>query len=262
MTEARGDRNRFGEQRLRESVEGAADPRAAVAAVESALDSFIAGEPEDDAAVLAIMRSRAPQRGFGPVGPDGARIAAVGSEQGVVSATGKKGIAITEAGRTFTVESPGIEAWITLAWNRERTSARRQSSGWCCRRLPPMSRSFARRLGGALGILGLGETRLLDINAAVSEACNNVVVHAYPDSDGPMDVRLWIGQTGLEVIVSDNGVGIRPNQPSPQLELQGLGLSLIQTLTEWVEFLGGAGDGNEGPNGLQPGRRPIGARGP
>ena len=108
-----------------------------------------------------------------------------------------------------------------------------------------MSRSFARRLRGALGILGLGETRLLDINAAVSEACNNVVVHAYPDADGPMDVRLWIGQTGLEVIVSDNGVGIRPQPTQPQLELQGLGLSLIQTLTEWVEFLGGAGDGTK-----------------
>jgi PAS domain S-box-containing protein len=96
VTEARGDRNRFGEQRLRESVEGAANPRAAVAAVESALDSFIPGEPEDDAALLAIMRSTAPQRRFGPAGPDGARIAAVGSEQGVVSATGKEGSAITK----------------------------------------------------------------------------------------------------------------------------------------------------------------------
>src|SRR6476646_6299989 len=48
-------------------------------------------------------------------------------------------------------------------------------------------------LAGALGVLGLDETRLLDINAAVSEACNNVVVHAYPDAAGPMDVHLWIG---------------------------------------------------------------------
>jgi anti-sigma regulatory factor (Ser/Thr protein kinase) len=100
-------------------------------------------------------------------------------------------------------------------------------------------------LAGALGVLGLGETRLLDINAAVSEACNNVVVHAYPDADGPMEVRLWIGNAGLEVIVSDKGVGIRPNRPTPRLELQGLGLSLIQTLTEWVEFLGGAGEGTK-----------------
>jgi sigma-B regulation protein RsbU (phosphoserine phosphatase) len=96
VTEARGNRSRFGEERLRESVEGAADPGAAVAAVESALDSFIAGEAEDDAAVLAIMRSRVPRRDFGSVAPDGARIAAVGSEQGVVSTAGKGGSAMTK----------------------------------------------------------------------------------------------------------------------------------------------------------------------
>jgi anti-sigma regulatory factor (Ser/Thr protein kinase) len=100
-------------------------------------------------------------------------------------------------------------------------------------------------LTGALGVLGLSETRLLDINAAVSEACNNVVVHAYPDAEGPMEVYLCIGTKELEVVVSDEGVGIRPNLPSPQVELQGLGLSLIQTLTDRVEFLGGVGEGTK-----------------
>ena len=114
-------------------------------------------------------------------------------------------------------------------------------------------------LAGALGVLGLDETRLLDINAAVSEACNNVVVHAYPDVGRPDGRPPLDRYRRLEVVVSDRGVGIRPNQPTPQLELQGLGLSLIQTLTEWVEFLGGAGEGTEGPDGIQPGRRPIGA---
>jgi anti-sigma regulatory factor (Ser/Thr protein kinase) len=115
-------------------------------------------------------------------------------------------------------------------------------------RLPAAAENVAvvrQALGGALGVLGLDETRLLDINAAVSEACNNVVVHAYPDADGPMDVDLRIGNIGLEVLVSDRGVGIRPNRPTPELELQGLGLSLIQTLTEWVEFLGGADEGTK-----------------
>ncbi len=100
-------------------------------------------------------------------------------------------------------------------------------------------------LTGGLGVLGLGETRLLDINAAVSEACNNVVVHAYPDSEGPMEVFLCIGATELEVVVRDEGIGIRPNQPTPELELQGLGLSLIQTLTDRVEFLGGVEQGTK-----------------
>ncbi len=96
---------------------------------------------------------------------------------------------------------------------------------------------------GALGVLGLGETRMLDINAAVSEACNNVVVHAYPQAGGPMEVELSIGANEVEVIVCDRGVGITPNRPEPQLGVQGLGLSLIQTLTDRVEFLGGVGEG-------------------
>jgi anti-sigma regulatory factor (Ser/Thr protein kinase) len=98
---------------------------------------------------------------------------------------------------------------------------------------------------GALGVLGVGESRLLDVNAAVSEACNNVVVHAYPDDSGPMEIRLWIGAKEIEVLVGDRGVGIRPNRPAPERELQGLGLSLIHTLTDRVEFVGGAGEGTQ-----------------
>lgn len=100
-----------------------------------------------------------------------------------------------------------------------------------------------RALSGVVDTLELGEARLLDINAAVSEACNNVVVHAYEGGEGPMDVYLWIQPTALEVIVRDRGVGIRPNVPEPGLEVQGLGLSLIQALTDRVEFLGGMGEG-------------------
>ena len=102
-----------------------------------------------------------------------------------------------------------------------------------------------RALTGVVDVLDLGEARLLDINAAVSEACNNVVVHAYEGAEGPMDVFLCIQPTELEVIVSDQGVGITPNMPEPGVEVQGLGLSLIQALTDRVEFLGGTGEGTE-----------------
>jgi serine/threonine-protein kinase RsbW len=98
-------------------------------------------------------------------------------------------------------------------------------------------------LAGAAGVVGIDEARLLDVNAAVSEACNNVVVHAYPEASGPMVVDCRIGTGELEVTVSDQGVGIRPHRPAPGLELEGLGLSLIQTLTDRVELLGGVGEG-------------------
>jgi serine/threonine-protein kinase RsbW len=102
-----------------------------------------------------------------------------------------------------------------------------------------------RALGGVTDVLELGEARLLDINAAVSEACNNIVVHAYEGAEGPMDVYLGIQPGELEVIVSDEGVGIRPNVPDPGLEVQGLGLSLIHALTDRVEFLGGSEEGTK-----------------
>jgi PAS domain S-box-containing protein len=56
VTEARGERGRFGEDRLRAELAGAADPAEIVATVETALGSFASGPPQDDAAVVAIMR--------------------------------------------------------------------------------------------------------------------------------------------------------------------------------------------------------------
>ena len=100
-------------------------------------------------------------------------------------------------------------------------------------------------LAGVVEVLELGRARLLDINAAVSEACNNVVVHAYEGAEGPMDVYLCIQPDELEVVVRDQGVGIRPNVPEPEREVQGLGLSLIQSLTDRVEFAGGGDEGTK-----------------
>jgi len=100
-------------------------------------------------------------------------------------------------------------------------------------------------LAGAIEVLGLNESRLLDINTAVSEACNNVVVHAYEGEEGPLEVNLCVQDSDLEVIVRDHGVGIRPRAPEPGLEVQGLGLSLIQTLSDRVEFMGGISQGTE-----------------
>lgn len=102
-----------------------------------------------------------------------------------------------------------------------------------------------RALSGVVDVLDLGDDSLLDINAAVSEACNNVVVHAYEGMEGLMDIYVCIQPSELEVIVSDDGVGIRPNVPEPDLEVQGLGLSLIHALTDRVEFLGGMGEGTK-----------------
>jgi PAS domain S-box-containing protein len=67
VTEARGERDRFGEERLRDSLSTVTDPTQTVAQIERALDSFLAGPPSDDAAMLVILR---PSTGL-PLTPSG-----------------------------------------------------------------------------------------------------------------------------------------------------------------------------------------------
>jgi serine/threonine-protein kinase RsbW len=75
---------------------------------------------------------------------------------------------------------------------------------------------------------------LSDIRLAVTEACTNVVVHAYPDGqEGPMEMLATLLGEELIVVVRDAGRGIGPRPDSPGL---GLGLPLIASLTESVQL--------------------------
>jgi len=89
-------------------------------------------------------------------------------------------------------------------------------------------------LGGFGEAFAVPESKLADIRLAVTEACANVVVHAYPNGEeGPMEVlaSMWEGE--LTVLVRDWGAGVRPRSDSPGL---GLGLSLIAALAETVQI--------------------------
>jgi len=100
-------------------------------------------------------------------------------------------------------------------------------------------------LGGLAGAVGLDDGLLADVKTAVSEACNNVVLHAYPGGEGPLEVYVCPDGTQLEIVVRDVGEGIQPRTPEPDEAMHGVGLSLIQALTERVEFVGGVGEGTE-----------------
>jgi serine/threonine-protein kinase RsbW len=89
-------------------------------------------------------------------------------------------------------------------------------------------------LGGFGEAFAVPEPKLSDIRLAVTEACANVVVHAYPNGhDGPMEVVASMDDDSLTVLVRDWGRGIRPRPDSPGL---GLGLSLIAALAETVQL--------------------------
>jgi PAS domain S-box-containing protein len=60
VLDAKGADDRFGEERLREALEGSATADEAVASVDGALAAWQEGDQEDDTAVLAIQRAPAP----------------------------------------------------------------------------------------------------------------------------------------------------------------------------------------------------------
>lgn len=93
--------------------------------------------------------------------------------------------------------------------------------------------------GGFAEALTVDEQTLADIKLAVTEACTNVVIHAYERDDlGDLEVDATIDERLLTVVIRDNGRGIVPRPDSPGL---GLGLPLIATLAETLE-LGKDGD--------------------
>jgi anti-sigma regulatory factor (Ser/Thr protein kinase) len=96
--------------------------------------------------------------------------------------------------------------------------------------------------GGFGDAFGVDDQTLSDIKLAVTEACTNVVVHAYPEGEGPIEVTASMEADKLIVIVRDEGQGIVPRADSPGL---GLGLPLIATLAESLELGTGPDDKTE-----------------
>jgi anti-sigma regulatory factor (Ser/Thr protein kinase) len=111
--------------------------------------------------------------------------------------------------------------------------------------LPARAENVAvvRHAFGGLGeAVGVPEQLLSDIKLAVTEACTNVVIHAYPDAEGPMEVQAALGDEQLSIVVRDEGRGVVPRADSPGL---GLGLPLIATLTESLELGTGEDESTE-----------------
>jgi serine/threonine-protein kinase RsbW len=91
--------------------------------------------------------------------------------------------------------------------------------------------------------LGLSSSRVADLKTVVTEACNNVVLHAYDEDPGPLLVNANPGEEQLEIQVADEGHGFRPRASEGDASL-GLGLPLIAALSDGFEISGGVGQGN------------------
>ncbi len=91
-------------------------------------------------------------------------------------------------------------------------------------------------LAGVAEVAGLDAIQQADVSTAVTEACNNVVAHAYQGGLGPLEVEVFIRAPGLSVIVRDRGIGVRPRVDLEDVRSGGIGLPVMLALARSVEF--------------------------
>jgi serine/threonine-protein kinase RsbW len=99
-------------------------------------------------------------------------------------------------------------------------------------------------LAGLASVVPLADGQLDDVKTVVSEACNNVVLHAYDGARGPLDVEIRVEDDRLEVSVTDTGGGLRP-RPKMTDQIDGIGIPVILALSDRVEFTGGIDQGTQ-----------------
>jgi anti-sigma regulatory factor (Ser/Thr protein kinase) len=100
-------------------------------------------------------------------------------------------------------------------------------------------------LAGMADALDFEASVLADMKMAVTEACTNVVVHAYDSDAGMLEVEMAAADEGLMIIVRDHGSGIQPRISASETPALGLGLPLIAALSDAFELRGTAGQGTE-----------------
>jgi anti-sigma regulatory factor (Ser/Thr protein kinase) len=108
----------------------------------------------------------------------------------------------------------------------------------------PEAARLVRSMSTAAGeTLGFDPELLTDVNTAVTEACNNVILHAYGDQDGPLSVELRAYPDAVVVRVCDQGQGIRHTVP----DHDGLkvGLALMSAVADRAEFINVPDGGTE-----------------
>jgi serine/threonine-protein kinase RsbW len=100
-------------------------------------------------------------------------------------------------------------------------------------------------LSGLSETIRLDPVELNDISTAVSEACNNVVMHAYGGEEGPLEVEVYAFEHQLEVIVRDYGHGIQQRAEQGGDIVGGIGMPVIRALSHSVDFNNIDGGGTE-----------------
>ena len=98
-------------------------------------------------------------------------------------------------------------------------------------------------VSGICEALGADSRAVGDIKLAATEACTNVVLHAYANGDaGTIEVDAYAAEDELRLLVRDHGAGMTP---APMAEGLGLGLPLIAALTSTLTIVEPEAGGTE-----------------
>jgi serine/threonine-protein kinase RsbW len=94
-------------------------------------------------------------------------------------------------------------------------------------------------LAGLTDELGVEPARAADMKIALTEACTNVVVHAYGEEPGPLEVTMNLEHGRLVLGVRDRGNGLHPLPGRDDSAPLGFGLALIASLSDELGLVGG-----------------------
>jgi serine/threonine-protein kinase RsbW len=107
-------------------------------------------------------------------------------------------------------------------------------------------------LSGVADSLALDAIETNDLNTAVTEACNNVVLHAYGGEEGPLEVDVYALADAITVVVRDRGSGmpsrVREEEEEEEEEEEirtGMGLPIMRALSRHLEVKDLSGGGTE-----------------
>lgn len=123
-------------------------------------------------------------------------------------------------------------------------------------------------LAGLTDELGVDPARAADMKIALTEACTNVVVHAYGEQAGPLEVTMAVERGRLVLGVRDRGSGLHPLPGRDEGAPLGFGLALIASLSDELGLVAGGhgtevriafdlADGDAPPLAVQPSTEPA-----
>lgn len=108
----------------------------------------------------------------------------------------------------------------------------------------PENEAFARNVVASF-ILQLNPSvnELEDIKTAVNEAVTNVIVHAYPDKTGYVNMKITLDKQNIQIDIWDNGVGIEDINKAimpfyttkPNDERSGMGFTVMESFMDKLE---------------------------